>query len=77
MLGVLDNYREIFDVDYYLNNKIEYFGLLHIRKSFDELTKPIYKYFLQKEPELILKPKLHFLRMLKIYQMQSLKVNIE
>ena len=55
MLGVLDNYREVFDVDYYLNNKIEYFGLLYIRKSFDELTKPIYNYFLQKEPELLIR----------------------
>jgi hypothetical protein len=51
MLGVLDNYREVFDVEYYLDNKVEYFKELYLKPD-NALIKPLYEHFIQKEPEL-------------------------
>lgn len=51
MLGVLDNYRDVFDVDYYLNNKVEYFKELHLKPN-HQLVKFLHEYFSSKEPEL-------------------------
>jgi len=50
MLGVLDNYREVFDVDYYLKHKPDYFEYL-IRRKYKSLVYPLYEYFLKKDPE--------------------------
>ena len=50
MLGVLDNYREVYDVDYYLEHKPEYFEYL-IRRKDKSLVYPLYEYFLTKDPE--------------------------
>jgi hypothetical protein len=52
MLGVLDNYKNVFDVDYYLNNKVEYIKELHSQPG-HVLVKPLLAYFNQKEPELV------------------------
>ena len=50
MLGLLDNFREVFDVDYYLKHKVQYFRYL-IRRKDKSSFKPLYQYFIEKEPE--------------------------
>jgi hypothetical protein len=63
MLGVLGNYREVFDVDYYLNNKIEYFKTLCPKSNL--LTKVLYDYFIKKEPKLFINVKKIFFEDMK------------
>ena len=56
MINRLNEFRDVFDIDYYKKNKLFYLRHLVI-KSENYFNKPIYEYFLNKEPELIAKVK--------------------
>ena len=53
MLGKLEEFRDVFDIDYYNSNRVSFYFRHLIMQSENNFLKSVYAYFMKKEPKLM------------------------
>ena len=58
MIGKLEEYRDVFDIEFYLKHRVDIYFSKMVMDSKNDFLNPIYKYFSKKEPILVTKAKI-------------------